>query len=146
NGIVVANAAGSVTITTTGATSDLNLGQGVANGGAVTVSSAHDLNVVAGGQVQARTNVLLTGARNVSVGQAAGAAVSINAGVLSANPAFSPTSTNVKDYDLSAFASRGRIAITATAGTIVLGDAVTMDSFGGSIGLSAGQTITFGQN
>lgn len=145
---VVSSTAGTtVTITAPGAT--LHIGTVVSNNGDTDITTtAGLLTVVPGGSLTANgvtggsANVALTGANGLAIGTAGGAAVNINAGTLSG--AVNNFSTTMSDYDMSAVVAPGAVKLSAAAGSIILGDNVSITSRGNSVAISGPGNVSLG--
>lgn len=144
-GAVSGTAGTSYSVTATGA-GGLTAGNTItANNGAVTLlASGGLLTVNPGASISATLNVNMTGQTGVVIGTGAGAAVSVQAGRLAGG--FNAFSTNINDYNTTAFTSSGAVLVTSNTGNININDNVTLLSLGNSVGLTSANDITFGNN
>lgn len=129
------------TVTTVGGA--LTVGSLTSGGGAVSVTNnGGSLTITDGSSISAFSNVSLTGTTALNIGTTG--AVTVQAGML--GNAFDPLSTNMTDYDLSAFTSPGSVTFRTTAGSMTVSDNLSVTAAGGSIGFSSAGNLTMGSN
>lgn len=134
---------GTVTTTSTGATTTVNAGFSLATDNNLTMNANNStLNINDTGNITALRNLTLNGTNGVAVGAVGGAGSAINAGQLAAG--LNALSTNMSDYDMSSVVNPGQILISSSAGSVTLGDNITMISRGAGVGITSSQNIGMG--